>query len=120
MRVMFYLICSAFVIGLAYWAYKENYRTQSALKEVKELQQQIAQQKEAIAVLKAEWAYLNRPDRLRDLVDLNFTDLKLIPLLPSHFGDSEMISYPPQDVWIYNTPQEVIGIDPVDQSEVSQ
>lgn len=94
MRSLFYLVCSAFVIGLAYWAYTENYKTQSALKEVKTLQQQIAQERETIAVLHAEWAYLNRPDRLRDLVDLNFADLKLIPLFPSHFGDSEMVGYP--------------------------
>ena len=94
MRSLFYLVCSAFVIGLAYWAYKENYKTQASLKEVKELQQQIAHEKETIAVLNAEWAYLNRPDRLRVLVDLNFEDLQLIPLLPSHFGDSEMVAYP--------------------------
>lgn len=94
MRSVFYLLCSVFVIGLAYWAYTENYKTQASLKQVKELQQQVAQEKETIAVLNAEWAYLNRPDRLRDLVDLNFEDLKLIPLLPSHFGDSEMVGYP--------------------------
>lgn len=94
MRTLFYIVCSAFIIGLAYWAYKENYQTQTALREVKKLQQDIAEQKEAIAVLNAEWAYLNRPDRLRDLVDLNFEALGLIPLLPSHFGDSEMVAYP--------------------------
>ncbi len=94
MRPLFYLVCSVFVISLAYWAYKENYKTQAALRMVKQLQQQIAQEKETIAVLNAEWAYLNRPERLRELVDLNFPDLGLIPLLPSHFGDSEMVAYP--------------------------
>jgi len=94
MRSLFFIVCSAFVIGLAYWAYTENYKTQASLKEVRALQQQIAREKETIAVLNAEWAYLNRPDRLRDLVDLNFEDLKLIPLSPLHFGDSEMIGYP--------------------------
>ena len=111
MRGFFYIVCSAFVIGLAYWAYKENYKTQAALREVKALQQQIAEQKEAIAVLNAEWAYLNRPERLRDLVDLNFADLKLIPLLPSHFGDSEMISYPELNYFELNEPVSVIGND---------
>ncbi|MFK5998361.1 MAG: cell division protein FtsL [Rhodobacterales bacterium] len=94
MRSLFYIVCSVLVVGLAYWAYKENYKTKAALTQVKELQQQIAQEQETIAVLNAEWAYLNRPDRLRDLVELNFPDLKLIPLLPSHFGDSEMVAYP--------------------------
>jgi hypothetical protein len=111
MRGFFYVICSALVIGLAYWAYNENYKTQAALREVKSLQQQIAEQKEAIAVLHAEWAYLNRPERLRDLVDLNFEDLKLIPLLPSHFGDSEMITYPEPDYLELNEPVSVIGND---------
>jgi hypothetical protein len=94
MRSLFFIVCATFVIGLAYWAYTENYKTQGALKEVRALQKQIAREKETIAVLKVEWAYLNRPDRLRDLVDLNFEDLKLIPLLPSHFGDSGMVEYP--------------------------
>ncbi len=117
MRSLFYLLCSAFVIGLAYWAYKENYRTQASLRGVKELQQHIAQEKETIAVLKAEWAYLNRPDRLRDLVDLNFKDLRLIPLLPSHFGDSEMVSYPGPDMFNINTPVRVISTDPENGKE---
>jgi hypothetical protein len=94
MRSLFFIVCATFVIGLAYWAYTENYKTQASLKQVRTLQKQIALEKETIAVLKAEWAYLNRPDRLRDLVDLNFEDLKLIPLAPSHFGDSEMVGYP--------------------------
>ncbi len=94
MRSLFFIVCATFVVGLAYWAYTENYKTQAALKEVRALQKQIAHEKETIAVLNAEWAYLNRPDRLRDLVDLNFEDLKLIPLAPSHFGDSEMVGYP--------------------------
>ncbi len=107
MRTLFYIVCSAFIIGLAYWAYKENYKTQTALREVKELQQEIAKQKEAIAVLNAEWAYLNRPDRLRELVDLNFEALGLIPLAPSHFGDSEMVAYPVHEQLQVNEPVSI-------------
>jgi len=113
MRSLFYIVCSVFVIGLAYWAYKENYKTQAALREVKDLQQQIAQEKETIAVLNAEWAYLNRPTRLRELVELNFPDLGLIPLLPSHFGDSEMVAYPTTVVQGLSEPVTVLSKDPV-------
>ena len=67
MKTFLYMMCCAVVISGAYWAYKENYRTQASLRRVSDLQHQIATERETISVLKAEWAYLNRPDRLSDL-----------------------------------------------------
>jgi len=110
MRSVFYILCSALVIGLAYWAYNENYKTQSAMRELRKIERQISVQKEAIGVLNAEWAYLNRPERLRELVDLKFDVLQLIPLTPSHFGDSEMIRYPIPELILVNDPVQVISI----------
>ncbi len=94
MKTFLYIFCGAVVISMAYWAYKENYRTQDSLRRVVELQRQIAQEREAISVLKAEWAYLNRPDRLRELVDMNYDALGLLPLMPGHFAEVELVSYP--------------------------
>lgn len=94
MKTLLYMFCCAAVISVAYWAYKENYRTQASLRRVADLQQQIAAEREAISVLKAEWAYLNRPDRLRELVDMNYEALGLLPLMPSHFAEVELVSYP--------------------------
>lgn len=94
MKTFLYMFCCAAVISVAYWAYKENYRTQASLRRVADLQKQIATEREAISVLKAEWAYLNRPERLRDLVDMNYEALGLIPLLPDHFAEVELVSYP--------------------------
>lgn len=94
MRILLVLIFSAITIFAAYWAYNENYRTQAALKRINSLQVQIANEREAISILNAEWAYLNRPERLRDLVDLNFADLMLVPLSSDHFGETENIAYP--------------------------
>jgi len=94
MRAFLYLVCSMAVISVAYWAYKENYQTQASIRRVTTLQKQIATERTAISVLTAEWAYLNRPNRLRELVDLNFDDLQLLPLLPEHFADIELVAYP--------------------------
>jgi hypothetical protein len=96
-----YVLTVLSVIGLAFWAYRENYTTQTALDDAEDLQIQIADARDRLAILKAEWAYLNRPDRLRDLADLNFERLQLLPLRPDQFGRIEQVAYPPlEDVVI--------------------
>ena len=94
MRALFYVTSLMAVLGLAIWAYQENYRTQASLRDVERLSAEIASLRETLAVLKAEWAYLNRPERLTELVDMNFDRLGLLPLRPDHFGRIDQISYP--------------------------
>ena len=94
MRTLLYILPALAIMALAFWAYSENYETQRALSEVRKLQRQIGTERETLAILKAEWSYLNRPDRLRDLADLNFATLGLIPLLPHHFSGVDQIGYP--------------------------
>lgn len=94
MRSLIYVLTALAVMGLAFWAYRENYRTQSAQTEMKRLQNEIASLREGLGVLKAEWAYLNRPDRLRELANLNFERLALLPLQPSQFGVVAQVAFP--------------------------
>jgi hypothetical protein len=74
------------VIGLGYWAYSQTILTQAAIRDVERLQREIGAERERLSVLRAEWAYLNRPDRLRELVDFNFERLQLLPMVPDQFG----------------------------------
>lgn len=94
MRGFLYVLAAFAVIGLAFWAYQENYKTQAALKEVRQLHAEIGAAHERLNILRAEWAYLNRPDRLADLADLNFDRLGLLPLMPDAFGRVDHIIYP--------------------------
>lgn len=96
MRNLFYVLTTIAVIGLAFWAYRENYATQAALDEADQIRSEIRAAHARLAVLKAEWAYLNRPERLRDLADLNFDRLGLLPLRPEQFGKLDEVAYPPQ------------------------
>lgn len=109
MRSLISLLSFASVMALAFWAYQENYRTQDALKSVAKLQREIAQLREVEAVLEAEWAFLNRPERLMALVELNFDTLGLLPMTPDAFGDVEQISYPTSLISSLANPIDVIG-----------
>ena len=95
MRNLLFVLTAFLVIGLAFWAYRENYATQAALDEADDLRSEIRAAHARLAVLRAEWAYLNRPERLRDLADLNFDRLGLLPLRPEQFGRVGEVAYPP-------------------------
>ncbi|WP_439124225.1 cell division protein FtsL [Marivita sp.] len=108
MRSLLYVLTFLTVIGAAFWAYHENYKTQAALGEAQAVRSDIAAARARLAVLRAEWAYLNRPDRLRDLAEVNFERLGLMPLEPDQFGRVDQISYP--------KPPELPITDPVEIS----
>lgn len=94
MRMLLYIASALAVMSLAFWAYRENYATQQALRDRNALDAQIDALHDALSVQRAEWAYLNRPDRLRELVTLNYDALGLLPLEPSQLGSTAEVAYP--------------------------
>ncbi len=98
MKSFFFILTACVVIVLAVWAYRQNYETQARLREVRDLRAEIADLREQAGVLRAEWAYLNRPERLADLADMNFDRLGLLPLRPEHFGRIDQIPFPVEKV----------------------
>jgi hypothetical protein len=109
MRPVLYVFTFLGLIALGFWAYRENYTTQAALREVRTLQREIADLREALSVQRAEWAYLNRPDRLRELVGLNFDRLMLLPMEPAQFGAADQVAYPVPEIPAITGPQSVMG-----------
>lgn len=93
MRPLVPVIAVGVVLALAVWAYHQNYATQETLRRIDALNHELSIQRERLAVLRAEWAYLNRPDRLRDLAELNFDRLRLLPLSQSSFGTVQGLPY---------------------------
>ncbi|MFV2038221.1 MAG: cell division protein FtsL [Paracoccaceae bacterium] len=94
MRALLFIFSAFAVMGLGFWAYQENYKTQQSVRTVKSLQRDIADLREELGVLRAEWAYLNRPDRLRELADINFDRLGLFSLDARQFGLISQIGKP--------------------------
>lgn len=93
------LVASMFMVMVfASWAYRVNNDTREAMGRVASLQREMQSKREAIAVLDAEWAYLNRPDRLLALSEEHFVNLRLMPLNPDHFSDLSKVPFPtPED-----------------------
>lgn len=98
MRNLLTLCGMVTVIALGYWAYHQAILTQQAERRVERLQAEIGAAREKLAILNAEWAYLNRPDRLRELGFINFERLGLLPMSPDQFGRATQIPYPLPDL----------------------
>ncbi|MEK6216655.1 MAG: cell division protein FtsL [Boseongicola sp.] len=109
MRSFFFVVTGLFVMVLAVWAYRQNYETQASLRDVNALRVEIADLRERAGILRAEWAYLNRPERLADLADMNFDSLSLLPLRPDHFGHIDQITYPIEPLPPISVPVEVMS-----------
>jgi hypothetical protein len=95
-RAALYLSAVVLVAVCATWAYRVNYATQEALNRLADLRAEIAAEREALSVLNAEWAYLNRPDRLAALVAGPGAELGLAPLTPEQYGDVAVVAFPPE------------------------
>lgn len=115
MRPLLYVLSFLAVLGSAFWAYRENYATQNKLKEIAALQDEIAGLRESIALQRAEWAYLNRPDRLRELATINFDRLGLLPMEPEQFASADQVAYPAPPMLIITGTVETMGsLNPAD------
>ncbi|WP_281823473.1 cell division protein FtsL [Jannaschia rubra] len=95
MRTVFYALSICLVVALAFWAYDEGYRTRATERAVARLERTIGARHQELSMLKAEWAYLNRPDRLHELAEMNFESLGLVPLAPDHFALADQVSFAP-------------------------
>lgn len=111
MKTLLYAATCLAVFGLAFWAYRENYSTQQVLKDTRTLQRQIGAAQVRLGMLRAEWAYLNRPQRLRDLAEINFDRLGLLPLRPEQFGRVDEVSYPEPEELVISESIEVSGLN---------
>lgn len=115
MRPLLYVLTFLAVLASGFWAYRENYATQNSLKDIASLQDEIAGLRESIALQRAEWAYLNRPDRLRELATINFDRLGLLPMEPEQFAAVRDVAHPAPPVLVITGTVETMGsLNPAD------
>jgi len=93
-RSLMLIVMFGAVVGIAYWAYQENVKTKKELNYAQELQTSIGEARNRLTVLRAEWAYQNRPRRLQHLADMNYDNLQLLPLHAEHFSSVDQVDFP--------------------------
>lgn len=80
-RSTLFWLLAAILIGCG--LYQLKYEVQAKEERLARLNRQIQLEQEAIHVLNAEWAFLNRPDRIADLANRH---LELTQVVPAQFG----------------------------------
>ncbi|WP_316860122.1 hypothetical protein [uncultured Cohaesibacter sp.] len=85
-RLINFLLFLFVLIG-AFWLYQVKHEAKVEGEKIATLEKQIQDEKDALLLLKAEWSYLNRPERVQMLND-EFTDkLGLKSIEPYQIGD---------------------------------
>jgi hypothetical protein len=81
------------IVIAAFMLYKVKYEVQTLKTQVAETSHQLEQEKQALHVVAAEWAYLNRPDRLQKLA---VKYLASSEVTVSQISDIQAIPFPGQ------------------------
>jgi cell division protein FtsL len=89
------LIWIGLVVVIAVVLFLVKYEVKSLDDELAALQQDALAQQEAIHVLRAEWSYLNRPERLAELAERH---LDLEPV-----GPGQLVAFDP---WLESAPNQ--------------
>lgn len=97
MKTLFYLFSILILVAVGYWSYTIFDATRAAERRVATLDKMIWEETEKIEVLRAEWAYLNRPERLLRLAEANFETLGLVPIRADHYADPGTLARQPAD-----------------------
>ncbi|PZP86825.1 MAG: cell division protein FtsL [Azospirillum brasilense] len=82
----------------AFGIYLVKYTVQDVQRDVVALKTELAQERESLHLLNAEWAYLNRPERLRELSDrhlalapMDSRQIQDVGVLPAAIDSSEAV-----------------------------
>ena len=84
---VFHVIAIGALISSAMYAYTIKYETLYYGEQLSKLKQHAQKEREAIAVLKAEWQHLNRPDRLQMLSERHLSLQPLASTQLARFAD---------------------------------
>jgi hypothetical protein len=93
-RIVNVVLLAAVIIG-AVITYGMKHQAELAAERVAKLERQIAEEKQAIALLKAEWSMLTQPSRLQTVVERHADHFELAPFSTDQLATVEEIEIKP-------------------------
>jgi cell division protein FtsL len=81
------------VVAMSIGLYNLKYKVEAQERERARLTEDILNEQDAIRILRAEWSYLTRPERLQSLAERH---LDLVPLKASQIATFEDLPMPPR------------------------
>lgn len=92
LRILNTLVIAALVMSAA-WVYKIKFESTLKAERVAKLRGELRKERDALAILRAEWAQLERPDRLQPLAQRH---LKLKPIETAQFDTLDKLPERPR------------------------
>lgn len=87
------IVAVALALIFSFGMYQLKYQTGVTNREVNKLKDELTRERELVHVLRAEWSYLNRAERIQSLADQYLPDLK--PVTPLQLTDITDIPFRP-------------------------
>ncbi|WP_119308162.1 cell division protein FtsL [Cohaesibacter haloalkalitolerans] len=84
-RLINFLLFLSVLVG-AFWLFQVKHQSKEEGEKIAALEQKIQDEKDALMLLKAEWSYLNRPQRVQRLADEFSNELGLQAIQPYQIG----------------------------------
>lgn len=94
LRILHLLVIVA-LVGAAGWVYKIKFEATLDAERVGKLRNEIRRERDAVAALRAEWAQLDRPDRVQELAQRH---LKLKAVEVSQFDPLDRLPERPRQL----------------------
>lgn len=101
------LLASVCLLATAAYAYTIKYETILRVEEIAKLENRIRKEREAVALLRAEWAYATRPDRIQTLSDKY---LDLVIARPAQVIDFSLLPDRPRQIDSIGRKLEELGL----------
>ena len=93
-RIFNFLLLAAMIVG-AVVTYDMKHKAEVAAENVARLEADITREKDAVALLKAEWSLLTQPSRLQSVVEKYASHFQLEPFSPQQIATIDEIAMKP-------------------------